>query len=139
MTLEDLGRRLSTEAMSENRASQSTVQSLMSADLIAVRPGDRVGRARELILSIGIHALPVMEGNAVVGIVTSSDLVDDWPEDAAVSTIMTRSILSVDVEASLQEAAEAMLNGRTHHLLVESSGETVGILSSLDLLQTLLF
>ncbi len=137
MTLENLGLQMSTEPMSVNRASQSTVQSLMSADLIAVRPDDRVGRARDLVLSIGIHALPVMDGNAVVGIVTSSDLVDDWPEDVAVSTIMTRSILAVDVESSLQEAAEAMLNGRTHHLLVQSSGETVGILSSLDLLQVL--
>lgn len=121
--------------MAENSIVQRTVESLMSADLVAVRPNDRVGRARDLILSIGIHALPVMEENTVVGIVTSSDLVDDWPEDESVSAIMTKSPLSVDADASLQEAAEAMLNGRMHHLLVESSGETVGILSSLDLLR----
>ncbi len=122
-------------SMAENSIVQRTVESLMSADLVAVRPNDRVGRARDLILSIGIHALPVMEENTVVGIVTSSDLVDDWPEDESVSAIMTKSPLSVDADASLQEAAEAMLNGRMHHLLVESSGETVGILSSLDLLR----
>ncbi len=137
MTLEGSGQALSTGIMLENAVVQSTVQSLMSPDLIALQPSDRVRRSRDLILSIGIHALPVMDGNSVVGIVTSSDLVDNWPEDELVETIMTKSPVSVDAAASLQEAAEAMVDGRMHHLLVESDGETVGILSSLDLLRAL--
>ena len=135
MTLEEEALQLSTELKVENPASQVTVQSIMSADLVGLRASDRVGRARDLILSIGIHALPVMDGNLVVGIVTSSDLVDDWPESELVGTIMSNSPVSINAAASLCEAAEAMLSGRMHHLLVESSGETVGILSSLDLLR----
>lgn len=106
----------------------------MTADLLAVGPTDRVGRARDLILSININALPVMDGNNVIGIITSSDLVDDWPEEEMVGNIMTRSPLAIGPETSLQEASEFMLERHVHHLLVEQGSETIGILSSLDLL-----
>lgn len=109
----------------------------MTEDLIAMRPSDRVGRARDLLTSLGFNALPVMDGNQVVGIVTSSDLVDDWPEDETVSTIMTESPYSISAEAGLREAADQMISRRIHHLMVEAEGEAIGILSSLDLLHAL--
>lgn len=109
----------------------------MTVDLIALVPGDRVGRARDLLLTLGIHALPVMDGNDALGIVTSTDLVDDWGEDESVTSIMTPAPTLIDVEASLSEAAELMVSHRIHHLLVSDSVEVVGILSSFDLLTAL--
>ena len=111
-----------------------TVEDLMTEDLIAVRPSDRVGRARDLLTSLGFNALPVMEANQVVGIVTTSDLVDDWPEHELVSTIMTESPYSIAADAGLREAADQMILHRIHHLMVEAEGEAIGLLSSLDLL-----
>ncbi len=113
----------------------ATVDELMTEDLIAVRPIDRVGRARDLLIALGIHALPVMNGNEVVGIVTTADLVDDWPEETPVSEIMSRTPFVIASAASLVEAAEEMLAHEVHHLLVTDGSETVGILSSLDLLR----
>ncbi len=112
-----------------------TVADLMTQDLIALRPEDRVGRARDALLTLGIHALPVMVGNDVVGIVTSLDLVDDRPEDQPISTLMTKSPGAIDAEGGVREAAELMIERGLHHLLVESEGEVIGILSSLDLLR----
>ncbi|MGI9597068.1 MAG: CBS domain-containing protein [Acidimicrobiales bacterium] len=109
----------------------------MTNDLIALQPGDQVGRARDLLLSFGIHALPVMDGDDVVGIITSADLVDNWPEDTPVTDIMTPVPMFIDVAASIAEAAEVMVDRRIHHLLVSDETEIVGILSTFDLIATL--
>lgn len=117
--------------------SPTTVAEVMTVDLVALLPTDRVGRARDTLLAVGVHALPVMEGNDVLGIVTSADLIDDWPEGDPVSSIMTPTPTSIHVDASISEAAETMIGQRIHHLLVSDDREIIGILSSLDLLGAL--
>jgi len=123
--------------MTELTQAPRIVEDLMTADLVVIRPNDQVGWARDLIMTLGIHALPVVDEDAVVGIVTTADLADDWRNDEPVRTVMTVSPLSVGVETSLYEAAELMTERRIHHLMVEEAGDLIGILSSLDLLQVL--
>jgi CBS domain-containing protein len=45
-----------------------------SAPVIAVAPGDLVDRAGELMVEHGIRRLPVLDGDALIGIVTLDDL-----------------------------------------------------------------
>ena len=123
--------------MTESTQAPRIVEDLMTADLVVIRPNDQVGWARDLIMTLAIHALPVVDEDAVVGIVTTADLADDWRNDEPVRTVMTVSPLTVGVETSLHEAAELMIERRIHHLLVEEAGDMIGILSSLDLLQVL--
>jgi CBS domain-containing protein len=119
----------------------ATVADLMTEDLLSILPGDTVGRARDVMLSVGVHAVLVMDGNDVHGIVTSTDLLDSWPDREPVATVMTPTPVSISVQASVRKAAEVMIAGRTHHLLVsdevDGEPEVVGILSSLDLLDAL--
>ena len=119
----------------------ATVADLMTEDLLSILPHDRVGRARDVMLSAGVHAVLVMDGNDVQGIVTSTDLVDRWPDDESISTVMTSAPVSIGAHTPLREAARAMIIGRTHHLLVDDEvdgdSEVVGILSSLDLLEAI--
>lgn len=114
-----------------------TVGDLVTVDLVAVLPDDGAGRARDLLLTLGVHALPVMRGNDVLGIVTSVDLVEEWPAEEPVSTFMTPAPTMINVEASIAEAADVMVTNRIHHLLVTDEVEVIGILSSLDLVRTL--
>ncbi len=115
----------------------ATVGDLMTEDLLAILPEDRVGRARDVMLSVGVHAVLVMDGNEVLGIVTSTDLIDNWPDDEPIATVMTAAPAAISVEATVREAAESMISTRTHHLLVEDGHEVIGILSSFDLLDAL--
>jgi CBS domain-containing protein len=116
-----------------------TVGEMMTADLITVGPGERIGRARDLVLGVGIHAIPVVgDGGQVIGIVTSTDLVEEWPAVEVVDTVMSRTIIEIDVAASVAEAAELMRAESIHHLLVVDGGVTVGILSTFDLLKVLI-
>ncbi|MDH3684108.1 MAG: CBS domain-containing protein [Acidimicrobiia bacterium] len=123
--------------MKVSEETPQSVSDVMTADLVAVLPEDHVGRARDLMLSVGIHAIPVMEGNDVVGIVTSTDLIDDWPDEEPLTSILTPVPTSIHIDASIQEAAEVMISQRIHHLLVADDREVVGILSSFDLLGAL--
>lgn len=137
MALPDGGEAVCDECMRHSTETPESVGDLMTVDLIAVLPDDQVGRARDLLLTLGLHALPVMKGNDVLGIVTSTDLVDDWPDDELVSAAMTPVPTLINVAATPQEAAELMLSNRIHHLLVTDEVEVMGILSSFDLLEAL--
>ena len=63
--------------MTDNSNPARIVADLMTDDLITVGAEDSIDNARDLVLSLGIHALPVKEGEAVVGILTTADL-SDW-------------------------------------------------------------
>ena len=55
-------------------------------------------------------------------------------EDLPVRQIMTPTVYSVDEEATVPEIARMMLDGHLHRILVTSSGNAVGIISTSDLL-----
>ncbi len=110
----------------------------MTHDVITMEPGDPVDRARDLMLSMGIHGLPVVTDGEVIGMVTSHDLVDDWPPGDPLHSIMSRSVVTVEASASLVEAAELMKSELVHHLVVVSHGRPVGVISTYDMLDALI-
>ena len=116
-------------------APPKTVGDLMTTDLIALIPTDVLGRARHLLAMEGFHALPVMDGNDVLGIVTTADLARGDADDVAVTDVMTPTPTEISVEAAIADAAQLMVSSRIHHLLASDDREVVGIVSSLDLLQ----
>lgn len=123
--------------MTNNSSAARIVADLMTDDLITVKAEDSIDNARDLVLSLGIHALPVTEGDAVVGILTTSDLSDDWPGDELVGTVMSAPVYRISPDASIREAADEMLTNSVHHLIVESRNGTAGLLSSFDLLRAI--
>jgi len=110
------------------------VDDLMTVDLIAVRPDERIGRARELFLGLGINALPILDEGEVRGIVTSRDLVEEWPDGEPIRTAMSSAVRTIDAGASVGEAASVMLEEHVHHLVVFDGDQLAGIVSSFDLL-----
>ncbi len=55
--------------------------------------------------------------------------------DVHVGEVMTRTIHSVNEDASIAEVARAMVSTHVHRLLVTDGGTPVGILSTMDLLR----
>ena len=113
------------------------VADLMTDDLITVGTEDTIDNARDLVLSLGIHALPVVENDAVVGILTTSDLSDDWPADELIGSAMSAPVCRISPDASIREAADEMLAHSVHHLIVENKKGAIGLLSSFDLLRAI--
>lgn len=113
------------------------VADLMTSDPVMVHTTDPAGRARDLLATLGFHALPVVESGEVVGIVTTTDLADNWHDDTPILRLMSASPYTIRSGALVEEAAAEMVDRQVHHLVVQGPGETPGILSSLDLLRVL--
>jgi len=115
-----------------------TVDEVMTHEVRTVRSNEVVGPIRDLMLDGSIHAVPVLDpGGALVGIVTSSDLVEEWQPEQGVITVMSTDVHTIRPSATVVEAARRMLAERIHHLVVTDEDGVVGIVSSFDLLRAL--
>lgn len=100
-----------------------------------------------------INHIPVLTDGKLVGIVSSSDWlkVSDYgrapgaglpprvPTRATVGEVMTKNIETIRPTTSIRRAAELMVDGHFHSLLVTASdGELLGIVTSSDIIRTLL-
>ena len=110
----------------------------MTHDVVSMAPTDPVDRARDLMLSLGIHGIPVVDDRKVVGIVTSHDLVDDWPPDQPLADVMTANVVKIDARAGLGEAASLMKSELVHHLVVADGTQPIGVITTYDMLDALI-
>jgi len=65
-----------TKVAAEGRPLFTDVSEIMSLPLTVVSPDETVWEAAEIMRAKGIHKLPVQEGTKIVGIVTTTDLVE---------------------------------------------------------------
>lgn len=93
----------------------------------------------ELLSQFGIGALLVMEGESLQGIISERDLINKLvnkkldPDSVKVSELMTRSVLTVSPDTTVQQAMEIMTEKRIRHLPVLDNGKLVGIISIGDI------
>jgi len=52
-----------------------SVEQVMARNLVKVNPDDTIKKVAEILASKEFHALPVVEGDLLVGIVTTTDLI----------------------------------------------------------------
>ncbi|MEO8694722.1 MAG: CBS domain-containing protein [Acidimicrobiales bacterium] len=99
---------------------------------------DVVGPVRDLMIEHSIHSVPVLDaGGKLVGIVTSSDLVEEWAPQMGVQTVMSRNVETVPRHRSVVDAARTMIAKHIHHLVVVERDQVIGVVSSFDLLKHL--
>lgn len=72
LTERDFVRRISSKETSLS----TPLTEVMSSPLIVAKPDDTVWDAAEVMKVKNIHKLPVQDGNEIVGILTTSDLVE---------------------------------------------------------------
>jgi len=58
-----------------NKITAQTAAELASADVVTVTPSDSVSSAAEIMSSKKLHALPVVEGKKLVGMVSRIDII----------------------------------------------------------------
>ncbi len=130
------------------------IADLMTSDVITVAAHESVARAFELIESMDVRHLPVVDGGRLVGMLSDRDLREyrlprmDELEDPAradallatpVSEVMSSDIVSVDQGESLRAVADAMIEYKVGAIPVldRTSDRLVGIVSYVDLLEEL--
>lgn len=56
----------------------TTLGDIMTREVLTVRPDDRLENAARLMLDRGVGGLPVVDGGAVVGMITESDIFEAY-------------------------------------------------------------
>ena len=123
------------------------IDKVMTSDPATVSPQSSAAEARRLLESNVIHHLPVVEGNRLVGIVSSSDLLKLHLLDdkmaiftrATVDQIMETNVTVLGKNSTLREAVEKLSMGNFHALpVVDRKRRLLGIVTSTDLLSELI-
>ncbi len=124
------------------------VRDLMTADVVAVLPGDSLTTIRDLMLARDIRHMPVVDHDReLVGLVTKRDLlrnslieqqdVPHFVEDVILEKIragdlMNTAIDAIEPDADIREAAEIMFENKYGCLPVVEGQRLVGILTEAD-------
>lgn len=136
------------------------VADVMSGHVLTVHSATSTGRVLEIMEEHQVSALPVVDDDKCVGIVTATDLVrliretngalrsgyphyEDclWAVDLAhrkldqqpVREIMSVFVEKVSPDTAICEAAKRLMSSARHHLVVEENGQLIGFLSSWDI------
>ena len=123
------------------------VRELMSFKPITVDPEMPMLEARQRMADARIRHLVVTEGSRVVGVVTDRDIrlnlaspatsLSVWELNAllaklTVAEIMTRSVIVVEGDRPISEAARLMIDHKIGALPVVDGGRLVGIVTESD-------
>jgi CBS domain-containing protein len=116
----------------------ATVREIMNGELFCVGPDDPAASTVQGILSMGITAAPVLDGDRrPLGVVSLRDLIEAG-NGARVSERMTSPAVVVRDDAGIADAARLVgETGHRHLVVVEETGCAVGMVSTVDLVRAL--
>lgn len=129
------------------------LRDIMTRDVVSAAPDLTVRDAMELLSERHVSGAPVVDGGKVVGIVSTTDLLDllaylndttpsltfrgrkgrTTPlEDVTVDEVMTRKVHSLPPDCLVDEAAVLMAEKQIHRVLVMQGDVLLGIVSTSD-------
>jgi CBS domain-containing protein len=130
------------------------ISKIMSRNVITVHHGDPISKVRGLVREHGVHHIPVVNGDQLVGIITWTDILrvsfgdafgaDERAVDATLDhtltleQVMKKDPVSLPDTGTVREAAEILASSDFHSLPVVNGGKLVGIVTSTDLIKYLL-
>ena len=117
----------------------STVSQVMRTKLETVNQSSTAQEASKRMRDKRVSSLVVIdEEEAPIGIVTERDLVrqvcskDISSNNIIIHHIMSSPIVTIDINASIEEAAEKMIQKKVRHLLIVDENRLSGIITPSD-------
>lgn len=110
-------------------------------EVLTAQADQKVADVVKLLAKRKIGALPVLEGETVVGVISERDVIYGLAEeghsilDKRVDQIMTAPAVTIEPEHSALNALALMTRRRIRHLPVVEGGRLVGIVSIGDLVK----
>lgn len=128
------------------------VSSIMTSELITVKPDDSLDKVQKIFKENLIHHIPVVDnGRQLKGMISKVDMLSflnnlsnqttgpTWSKfqlsTLPASRVMTPDLITIDPDDSMGLAADIFLSNQLHALLVVEAGELLGIVTSHDLLK----
>ncbi len=116
------------------------LSSIMTRNVIAASPNDKVAKAREIFMRDKVHHLPIVDGRKLVGILTTYDLfrfLDNGGDydNVPIHEIMTTHMATLSPDDKVGSAAELFLENLFHAVPVVKDGNLEGIVTAFDVLK----
>jgi CBS domain-containing protein len=133
--------------------SNVTVRAMMTTPVLSITPNTSLPQIKSLMRARSVRRLPVVDHDRLVGIVTLGDVRNAFPSDATslsiyelsylldkvtAADIMRTDVLTIDVDASLADAARLMLQHKISGLPVMDGTRLVGMITESDLFRALI-
>jgi CBS domain-containing protein len=115
------------------------VRDIMSKDVKVVRPDTTMKEVVATMNKLGIGSILVVQGERPVGIITERDILRREveprlaPETLTAKHVMTSPVITINEEASIEEAARLIAKKKAKRLPVMNNGKLVGILTYTDI------
>jgi CBS domain-containing protein len=121
---------------------KATVREAMTASPRSIESAENVVQAARMMANENVGSLPVVDGGALVGMVTDRDLVvqvlakDLDPAKVTVSEVASENPVVARPNDSLDSALQRMAQEQVRRLPVVEEGRLVGILAQADVART---
>jgi CBS domain-containing protein len=115
------------------------VGELISRNLVYINSGSNAVKAAILMRENNISCLLVKDKGEFVGIVTEKDLINEvvaeelYPGDVNIEKIMSKDLVYVSKNESIENAAKLMRNKGVRRLVVLEDDRIVGIITETDI------
>lgn len=90
--------------------------------------------AAKIMSSKGIGSLIFMTGDKIKGIITDTDLVRNFSSNGKVANVMSKNVITISPDDSVEKAATLMRKNSIKRLPVLDDGRLVGIITVTDLI-----
>ncbi|MBO3100291.1 CBS domain-containing protein [Gelidibacter pelagius] len=130
------------------------ISSIMSTKIITLKKDDDLETAERLFKRHKIRHIPVVKGDAIIGMLSYTDLLRISFADAVdeseteveslvynmftIEQVMAKNVVSVSSTASIKEVAEILAKKEFHALPVVDDDVLVGIVTTTDLIEFLI-
>ena len=129
------------------------VKDFMTRKVVYISPDTTVAHAADLMREQGLHRLPVIENDQLVGLVTEGTIAEASPSKATslsiyemnyllnktkVKDVMIRDVITVSGYASLEDATYLMLKNKIGILPVVDNQQVYGVITDRDVFQAFL-
>ncbi|SIT82596.1 CBS domain-containing protein [Bacillus altitudinis] len=114
------------------------IKDIMTKKVVTLQKDDNAYEAAVKMKDADIGAIPVVDGDQLVGIVTDRDLVlrgiaEKKPNSQEVGAIMTMEVLTAEEDATLEEIVRLMSEHQLRRIPVVKNGALTGIVALGDL------
>jgi CBS domain-containing protein len=119
------------------------IKDSMNTEVTRIHPDKSVKYAAQILKAVDIGCIVVVDGEKVVGICTERDITQKVvakgmdPEKTAVRDVMTRDVITLDGDRTVDDAVEMMEKNGIKKIPIVEDGRLVGIVTMTDLVRIL--
>lgn len=115
------------------------VKDVMKRNVIVAKPEINIREMSQVMSKFHIGCLVIVEKGKTVGVVTERDILNSIangmnPDKTMAKDIMTKNVITIEPDNSIDDAVELMTKNRIKKLPVVKNGKLVGIVTASDII-----